>query len=80
MKKGISQIIISIALILMSLWCLMWVLSSASLSSGFCDSKFSLFHEHFRCRQPNIAFILWLVFGVSGAITLVLGLKNVRNH
>lgn len=78
MKKVTFQIIISVILFLVSLWCLMWVFSSSSLASGYCNSSFLLFHEQWRCRQPNIAFILWLVSGVASIVTMVLVIKNVR--
>ena len=78
MKKGIFQILISAILLLVSLWCLLWVFSSGSLASDFCNSAFSLFHENFRCRQPYIAFISWLAFSILGLLSLIFGVKNVR--
>jgi hypothetical protein len=62
-------------LLLASLWSLLWIFSSASLASSFCDSKFDLFHEHFRCRQPYIASILFVLFGVLTVISFYLGLR-----
>jgi len=60
-------------LLLGSLWSLMWVFSSASLASGFCEGHFSLFHEHFRCRQPYIATILFLSLLVASIVLFILG-------
>ena len=44
----------------------------------YCDGKYSLFHEQFRCRQPNIALILWVGFGVACVTLLYFGVKNLR--
>ena len=48
---------------LTSLYCLLWIISSASLASGYCHNNFSLFAAEFRCRQPQIAMILTAIFG-----------------
>ena len=77
-KKGFIQVIMAVALFLLSWWALLWVFSSSSLASEFCDAKFSLFHELARCRQPNIALIIWLVSGVASVVLLALGIKNIR--
>ena len=45
-----------------SIYCAMWVLSSASLASGYCGQRMSLFAIEFRCRQPDLAMILAAVF------------------
>ena len=58
----------------------MWVFSSSSLASGFCESNFSLFHDDFRCRQPSIAFLLLIFFGGLGLALGYLGVKNVRKY
>ena len=57
------------------LYCALWILSAASLASGYCSNRFSLFAEEFRCRQAHIAMLLTLGFGVGSAY---LGWRAVR--
>jgi hypothetical protein len=78
--KGMIQLIISLTLLLAAIWSLFWLFSSASLASEYCKSNFSLFHEQFRCRQPNIAFILCLCSGVASVVFLWLGIKNIASR
>ena len=59
-----------------ALWSVMWIFSSASLASGFCEGQFNLFHEHFRCRQPYIASILFLLLLAVSIILFVLGRRS----
>jgi hypothetical protein len=53
--------------LLVSMWGFLWMISSASLASGYCKGDFSLFHEAFRCRQPYLAMILFGVFLIVSA-------------
>ena len=53
----------------------LWILAAASLVSGYCGERFSLFAEEFRCRQAHIAMLLTLGFGV---ISGYLGWRVVR--
>ncbi len=76
-KKGIIQIFTSVLLFLVSWWALLWVFSSTSLTVTVCDS-YSLLHEEFRCRQPYIAQILWIVSGILSMIFFPLGFANIR--
>jgi hypothetical protein len=76
--RGIFQLIASTIFFLSSSWCLLWMFASADLTFIACDGKYSMFHELFRCRQPNIAFILWLGFGVACVSFLYFGVKNLR--
>ena len=78
--KGIIELIISLVLLLAACWFFLWMLSSASLASGYCGSSFSLFHEQFKCRQPNIAFILCLCSSVVSLVFLWLGIKNIASR
>ena len=78
--KGLIEIIISLVLLLAACFFLLWIFSSASLASEYCKSNFSLFHEQFRCRQPNIAFVLCLCSSVAGVIFMWLGIKNIRSN
>ena len=61
--------------LLACLYCALWVLSAASLASGYCGERFSLFAEDFRCRQAHIAMLLTLGFGV---VSGYLGWRAVR--
>ncbi|GLX76661.1 hypothetical protein tinsulaeT_00010 [Thalassotalea insulae] len=76
--KGVTQLAFSLLFCIAALWCLMWVFSSASLASGYCESNFSLFHEEFRCKQPYIASILFLVSIVNCGVLFLLGFKNYK--
>lgn len=75
MKKYI-YFIFSFVFLVVSLWGLMWVFSSTSLASGFCENEFDLFHENFRCRQPDIAAILFIFSALTSIVLLVFGVRN----
>jgi hypothetical protein len=53
--------------------------ASADLAFIACDGNYSLFHERFRCRQPIIALIAWVAFGVACVSTFYFGLKNLKS-
>jgi hypothetical protein len=57
-------------LMIVAIWSLMWVFSSASLACTACNCSYSLFDPVPRCRQPYIAGLLSLgSFGLAvGAI------------
>ncbi len=80
MKKGIIQIILFVVFILAALYGLMWVISSSHLAHDYCVGRFELFHEEFRCRQPQIALILFFVSSLFGSVLLYLGIKNIKMH
>jgi uncharacterized membrane protein len=61
-----------------SIWSLLWVFSSASLASGFCNSHFTFWHEHFRCRQPYFALCTCIAFGVISLILFIVGLRRFK--
>jgi len=73
-----SQSVASTILFLASWWCLLWMFASADLAFLACDGNYSLFHEQFRCRQPNIAMILWFVSGSGCVLLLYFGIKNLN--
>ena len=75
MKKA-ACFITGIVCVLGFFYGVMWLFSSASLASGFCENSFSLFHEQFRCRQPYLATILALVSAVLSIYFVRLGKKN----
>lgn len=66
MRTGQRPWLIAAAVLsaLASMYCALWILSAASLASGYCGSNFSLFAEEGRCRQVHIAMILAVVFAV----------------
>jgi hypothetical protein len=74
------QLIASTVFFLASWWCFLWMLASADMAFVDCDGKYSLFHERFRCRQPDIAFLLWVGFGVACVSLLYFGVKNLRKE
>ena len=77
-RKGITLFAFSLFFFFAALWCFMWVFSSSSLASGYCESNFSLFHEEFRCKQPYIASILFLTSIVNCGVLFILGFKNIK--
>ena len=58
-----------------SVWFLMWLVSSSSLASDFCQREFSLFHDEFRCRQPFLAIIGFLVSVLVGCVSIWFGFR-----
>lgn len=52
--------------------------ASADLAFVACDGKYSLVHEYFRCRQPYIALLLWMIFGGARILLLYAAVKNFR--
>jgi len=62
---------LAVALGIASLYCLLWVFSSADLAATACDFKFSLSAPTFRCRQPQIATILCVLSAAGCMATLV---------
>jgi len=79
-KKRMFLFISSVILFVAALWFLMWIFSSASLASGYCNSEFSIFHEEFRCRQPYIALIGFVVTGLFAVLALVLGILDLKKQ
>jgi hypothetical protein len=63
-----------------ALWSLMWILSSASLASGPCANSFSLFHPEFRCRQPYLALIAFVVLAAVSFVLLYFGVSRIRRR
>ena len=78
--KGVIQLAISLIFFLVSGWGFLWMLSSSSLASEFCVNEFSLFHEDFRCRQPYLAVLLWVISGVACLALLVVGIRSFKNR
>jgi len=60
------------------IYCALWILSAASLASGYCGDGFSLFAETFRCRQVHIALLLTLGFGVLFSYFIWRAVRAVR--
>ncbi len=76
-KKTFIYFVFGIIFFLASIWCLMWIFSSASLASEFCLNQFNLFHEDFRCKQPYIASIGFLLTGIGSLILFVFGIRRI---
>ncbi|WP_291781588.1 hypothetical protein [Luteibacter sp.] len=58
-----------------SLYFFLSIFAAASLASGYCKGKFSLFAEAMRCRQVHFAMILTILFA---ALCAYLGWKAAR--
>ncbi len=60
-----KHLLIILALLSFAASCfgLLWVFSSSSLAMVACNGHFSLSSPEFRCKQPQIAIIVWLGFG-----------------
>jgi hypothetical protein len=67
---------VSILLFFVSGYAFLWILSSSHLAAHYCNGEFALFHPAFRCRQPQIAMILWIVSGIGAVVMLVMALKS----
>ena len=59
-------------------YCALWILSAASLASGYCGNEFSLFADEFRCRQVHVAILLTLGFGVLFSYFIWRAVRTVR--
>lgn len=60
-------------LVLCSLWCLLWVISSLSMAFTDCAGAYDLFAENPRCRQPSLAGLLAFAFVICAAGAVFLG-------
>lgn len=78
MRKGIVQIFLSVVCMGAVAYGVLWMVASSHLAHEFCNGEFSLFHEQFRCRQPYLAIIMALVFGILSLLLLFKGLKRGR--
>lgn len=67
----------AVLLVLCSLWCLLWVVSSWSMA--FSDCGGALFSENPRCRQPSIAGLLALACMLGAIAAVILGGKRFRS-
>lgn len=66
MKKSRPWLIAgSVLSFLTSLYCGLWLIQTASLDSGYCGDRFSLFAEEIRCRQGHVAMLLAAFFFVA---------------
>ena len=58
----------------------LWIVSSASLASGYCGDRFSLFADEFRCRQPHLAMSLTALFAGASIVLLMRGMRAGRRR
>ncbi len=64
----VTSFVAAALLLLIAIWSLLWVFSSASLACTACNCSYSLFDPVPRCRQPFIAALLSL-----GSFALAVG-------
>lgn len=62
-----------------SLYCAMWFFASSDLAFVPCNGRFSLFAPTFRCRQPYVAAILFVVLALS-AMGLLWVSRRIRKR
>lgn len=60
--KRIIPLVAGVLSGLAALYCVLWMIGSASLACTACDCHYSLFAATFRCRQPPLAGLLAIVF------------------
>ncbi len=60
-------------LVVVGLYCLLWVFSSSSLVCTACNCTYSLFAENARCRQPPLAGLLCVASFVMAAALAFIG-------
>jgi hypothetical protein len=54
--------------LLASGYCVLWIVSSASLACASCNCHFSLLAPSFRCRQPYVALLLSVAFLIVAVV------------
>jgi hypothetical protein len=79
-KVAILEIVLAVLLMLSSVYCFLWVFSSSSLAFLHCNGNFSMTHADMRCRQPQIATILWLVLGVTSIMLFVVAFRTIHKR
>jgi hypothetical protein len=65
--SGLIQLVLATLLLLASAYGLLWTISSSHMAHEACGGQFSLFHEHFRCRQPQLGILLFVAAGLPSA-------------
>jgi hypothetical protein len=71
MMRYVVARIVAALLFFASFYCVLWIVSSASLACTACNCEYSLFAPTFRCRQPYIAMILAGAFFIAAIMILV---------
>lgn len=71
------MLVIAIICFLLSWFGLFWLLSAGSLAMADCQG-FSLLSELWRCRQPDIAALVWLCCGVMSVGFCYLAWRRYR--
>lgn len=77
--KRVLMLFLTVLFICLTIWCVLWIFSSASLASQFCQSDFSLFHTEFRCRQPYLGLIGGVVSILVAGLCAWLALRGKKN-
>lgn len=62
---------LALMLLLVALWCLLWVVSSSSMAFTDCAGQYDLFAQNPRCRQPPVAGLL-AIASLGGSVVAVL--------
>lgn len=65
----------TLAAVLASLYCVLWVVSSSSLACTECNCEYSLFAANTRCRQPLLAMVLAALALLFAIVTFTLANK-----
>jgi len=76
--KSAVWFILCVIFTLGSAYCFLWIFSSSSLAIQYCNANYSLFHADFRCRQPYIAMIFWLIFAFLSVLCFIFGWRLTR--
>jgi len=64
---------LAVVLVLFSIWCLLWIVSSFSMAFTECANEYELFASNARCRQPSIAGLLAIASLLGAAIAILVG-------
>lgn len=78
--KAMCQLTTSALCFLAAYYCLLWMLASADLAFVACDGYYSLFHPHFRCKQPFLALFLSIGFGIACVSLLYFGWRSLKQR
>ena len=66
------------SLALLAIWSLLWVVSSYSMAFSACEASFSLFAPNLRCRQPQLAGLLFVGSSLLCVLAIVLGARGKK--
>lgn len=64
---------LAVMLVLFSLWCMLWIVSSFSMAFTECANAYELFALNPRCRQPAIAGLLAIASLLGTVVVALVG-------